>query len=267
MKTIIKIIYFDNGCRICRVGAKAFDAAKFNNGNVFSPLQEMDEVAACSIDKSRYCNELAVYDIITKETRYGVKGIVWFLEDKWGKWINVFLLPVIYQIFNFLYHVFSYNRRMIVPVYGDVENDCKPQFHWGYRLAYVFIVLLLVWLFTEWLFFAMILPSQILVFFIAFLTERKFVKMDYVGHLTTIFIQQIVLSNVFMFILGICASVLGVGYFFFLALASVFVIIFYVFTFYVHEKRIRYLGLNHRLSFLFILLTFVSHSMLILMLL
>jgi hypothetical protein len=263
----MKTMYFDNGCRVCRAGALLAGKAGMAGDSELNELQTMSAEVSCDLDAVRYCNEIAVYDKENKESRYGIKGMVWFVEDKWGKWINVFLLPVIYQIFNFLYHVFSYNRRMIVPVYGDVENDCKPQFHWGYRLAYVFIVLLLVWLFTEWLFFAMILPSLLSIFLIAFLTEKQLVKMDYVGHLTTIFAQQLFLVNVFMFVAGLCAVVLGVGYFFFLSIASLLVIIFYLFTFYVHDKRIRYLGLNRRLSFLFILLTFVSHAILILMLL
>jgi len=267
MKTANKIVFFDNGCKVCRTGALLAGKSGIASQAELTELQEMNEEVSCDLDKARYCNEIAVYDVVTKESRYGIKGMIWFLEDKWGKWINVFLLPPIYQILNFFYHIFSYNRKMIAPVYDKVENDCKPEFHWGYRLGYVFIVLFLVWLFTEWLFFVMIVPSFLSIFFIAFLTEKNLAKMDYLGHLTTIFVQQYFLGNAFMFVAGLCALALGVGYFFFLSIASFFVIIFYLFTFYVHDKRIRYLGLNRRLSFLFILLTFVSHAMLILFLL
>lgn len=263
----MKTMYFDNGCRVCRAGALLAGKAGMASDSELNELQTMSAEVSCDLDAIRYCNEIAVYDKETKESRYGIKGMVWFVEEKWGKWVNVFLFPPIYQILNFFYHIFSYNRKMIAPVYKKVENDCKPQFHWGYRLGYIFVVLFFVWLFTEWLFFVMIVPSLLSIFLIAFVTEKQLVKMDYVGHLTTIFAQQLFLVNVFMFVAGLCAVVLGVGYFFFLSIASLFVIIFYLFTFYVHDKRIRYLGLNRRLSFLFILLTFVSHAILILMLL
>ncbi len=252
----MKTIYFDNGCRVCRAGALLAGKSGMASASELNELQDMSAEVSCDLDAIRYCNEIAVYDASSKESRYGVKGIIWFLEDKWGKWINVFLLPPIYQILNFFYHIFSYNRKMIAPVYEKVENDCKPEFNWFYRLNYLlFCIAISVWvsfvmgeklvavrylsawnglwmlLFTGigWGLHALLLPF--------YKVENK---MEYLGHLATVMLSGILLQTPFLlsvFLLDDASVWLILG------LLSSNVLMHYM-----HYKRVKHLGVSQHIT-------------------
>jgi len=255
MKRSNKIIYFDNGCRICRIGAKAIGAAKLNNGNALTPLQEMDETVSCNIDKARYCNEIAVYDTSTNETRYGVKGMLWVLEEKFGKVVRLFSLPIIFHLINFFYHIFSYNRRMIAPVYKKVDGDCEPEFHWGYRLGYIGIVIICVLpIFTYYSLIFLVYPNVIAAF-LGLAIIRKEKRMEFLGHMATILIIEKFLCCVFIFLLML--DFIDVFSFFFVGI--LFLAFYFVLVQKLFEKRMKLIELNYlRYAYLPILVLYYS---------
>ena len=241
MKASTKIIYFDNGCRVCRVGAKVAGAVNLNNGNTLTPLQEMDANSACNIDKSRYCNEIAVYDSNTHETRYGVQGLLWVLEDRFGKIMRLFTLPIIYHIINFFYHIFSYNRRMIAPVYKKVDGDCEPQFHWGYRLGYIGIVIICVLpIFTSYSLIFLVYPNVIAAF-LGLAIIRKEKRMEFLVHMATILIIEKFLCCVFIFLLLL--DFIDLFSFFFVGI--LFLAFYFVLVQKLFEKRMKLIELNY----------------------
>lgn len=196
----MKTMYFDNGCRVCRTGALLAGKSGIANKAELAELQEMNEQVSCDLDKARYCNEIAVYDVLSKESRYGIKGMVWFVEDKWGKWVNVFLFPPIYQILNFFYHIFSYNRKMIAPVYEKVENDCKPEFHWGYRLGYIIIASLVSAILIKEFSFWIIFVPNLIIALLGLILSPTGKKMEYLGHLSTISLVQTLGIGTYIFV-------------------------------------------------------------------
>ncbi len=254
MKTSNKIIFFDNGCRVCRAGASLVSGTGISDQ--LNPLQTIEKSMVCDLDKTRYCNEIAVLDKETKETRYGVKGMLWVLEERIGKIVNVFLWPPLYYSIDFLYHIFSYNRKMIAPVYGKVENDCKPEFNWTYRLVYISLCVVISVLVTFWMgeslshltWFKMNGLAMLLFAGTGWITHiimfplfRIPEKMEYLGHLCTVMLSGILLQVPFL----IYCSVFGVNemlLLFSLVLSDVLMI-------YMHFKRTKYLNISNSVSF------------------
>jgi hypothetical protein len=269
MKKASKVIFFDNGCRVCRTGALLAGKSGIASQAELNELQEMNEEVSCDLDKARYCNEIAVYDVVTKESRYGIKGMIWFLEDKWGKWINVFLLPPIYQILNFFYHIFSYNRKMIAPVYDKVENDCKPEFHWFYRLFYLlfcivisvcvsFVMgekLVVVKYLDDWNGWWMLLFTGIGwgVHALLLLSYKVESKMEYLGHLATVMLSGILLQIPFLLSLSLFDNA---GAWLILGLQLSDVLMHYL-----HYKRVKYLGVSQRITFAWSITLHVTAAM------
>jgi len=248
-----KIMYFDNGCRICRAGAFIAVKSGLAGQENLNPLQDMDELAACSINQEIYCNEMAVYDPATKEIRYGVRGILWMLEDRFGKIMRVFLFPPLLLILDFIYHAFSYNRRLIAPVYTTIENDCKPEFHWGFRLSYIFLVLsfsvfisYLVGLSLSQFFssgaqyLAVVGVGWLLHFAMIFVYGVRN-KMEYYGHLATIMMAGILVQVPFVFAFY-SFGISTVWICFSLVLSDVMMSYF-------SYRRVRFLGLSQALTF------------------
>ena len=243
----MKTMYFDSGCKVCRAGALLAGKAGMASDSELNELQTMSAEVSCDLDAVRYCNEIAVYDKETKESRYGIKGMVWFVEDKWGKWVNVFLFPPIYQILNFFYHIFSYNRKMIAPVYDNVENDCKPEFHWGYRLGYIVLAFLIASLSAGFLsVYIFVIPNLIIVL-LAILMVTKDKKMEVVGHISTVMLIQILLVMLILpmnYLLGFVK--LNSSYF--IPIIDISCLVFS--TWFLYYQRMKYLGLA-RYEYLF----------------
>lgn len=257
MKNSSKILFFDKGCRLCAASANFSAKIGLAHQDQINSLQEIREEILCDIDQSRYCNELAVHDSSTKETRYGVEGIVWFLEEKWGKWINFLLWPVVFQIVNFFYKLFAYNRRLIVPTYDKVEGDCAPKFHWGFRVAYMLLVLLVIWMIGGWLslLFIAVPPVLFFIFSLRLIPE----KMEFLGHLATIILFQFALIFVLTIALNIVLLLGQLGTIFMFVFFIITAMIFYPFSYLIYSKRIRHLAMDHRLVMGFSLSTFFLH--------
>ncbi|MCX6183368.1 MAG: hypothetical protein NT150_15750 [Bacteroidetes bacterium] len=247
-----KIMYFDVGCRICRTGAFLANRSGFSEDGNLNPLQEVDPVAAGSIDKSIYCNEMAVYDPSTKDTRYGMRGILWVLEDKFGKIMRVFLFPPLFIPLSFIYHVFSYNRRMIAPVYTKVDNDCKPEFHWGYRLSYIFLIAFfsavvsfemgetLKEFFSSGYQYLFVVGAGWLIHAALLFVYGVKSKMEYYGHLSSIMIAGILLQIPFL----MCSYFVGTSTLW----LCVSLLMSDVLMTYMSFRRVKHLGLSQGLT-------------------
>ncbi len=253
MATSSKIIYFDNGCRVCRTGALLASKSGFSEQETLNPLQEMEEGAACDMEKARYCNEVAVYDPATKESRYGVKGILWVLEDKIGKIVRVFLFPPLYILINFFYHIFSYNRRMIAPAYVKMDNDCKPEFHWGFRLVYIvmaglFSAFISYWMgsslkeyFTSGYEYLLLVGAGWLIHAAMILVYRVKDKMEYYGNLASIMLAGILMQVPFLF----CFHFFGINY----NWLYVSLVLSDILMTYMSYRRVKYLDLSQGITF------------------
>lgn len=239
-------MYFDNGCRVCRTGAFLASKSGFSEEETLNPVQDMEEAVACDMEKARYCNEMAVYDPSTRETRYGVKGIAWVLEDKFGKIARVLSLQPLYSLINFFYHIFSYNRRMIAPVYTKVDNDCQPEFTWTFRLVYIAFAALIsigvssyVPIYTTYVYLLLVGTGWLLHALLIFVYGVKN-KMEYFGHLATIMLSGILLQVPFL-----------LGYYLFdLPIIVVWcaLLLSDILMTWMSYRRVKYLGLSQRIT-------------------
>ena len=243
----MKILYFDKSCRVCKVSTKIVSASGISTKANFKPLQQIDIKEMCSIDAARYCNELAVLDTQSKEVKYGISGILWYLEDKWGKWLSIFLFPPIFQLLNFLYLIFSYNRRMIAPVYEKLDKDCQPNFHWGFRLSYIFLAGIFSLFSSYWLgnalkgYFDSAL-SYVLLVVVGWILHSLFIqiysvkeKMEYYGHLTTVVLSGTLVQIPFLLLFGFWPN--NYMLLFSIVLSDIFML-------YAHYKRVKYLQIS-----------------------
>jgi predicted DCC family thiol-disulfide oxidoreductase YuxK len=130
-------LIYDDSCPLCRWYSHQFVQHGLLAGRIpFSDCHHSPAVPNLDWDRARH--EIALHDFATGQTRYGLDSLVYLLGRRvplvaWG----AKLLPVRW-FFGQLYAFVSYNRRVIVPTPpAHTSGDCAPDFHLGYRAAFI----------------------------------------------------------------------------------------------------------------------------------
>lgn len=132
------IVVFDADCPLCVSACALFARLGLVPRARQMAWQELDGALAERVWEAGIRNEMVVLGPDTGELRTGAGGILWAFEPSWARPIarllgaRPFARPV-----SFLYHVISYNRRILAPVPRTMSCDCDPDFHAGYRSAFM----------------------------------------------------------------------------------------------------------------------------------
>lgn len=135
-------IVYDDTCPMCKWYTNQFVRCGVLPNR--TPFSEMPENIQQTLDLNRSRHEIPLINTITGEVRYGLDGLMMIF----GR-----LIPMLDKILNSrffktllmpLYKFISYNRRIIVPSKSKPFGfDAAPDFHAGWRLAFIAFTLLL----------------------------------------------------------------------------------------------------------------------------
>ncbi len=204
MKTLKNhVILYDNDCPMCNVYTGAFIKAKWLNDDGRLPYQHLDDTIATEIDMDRAKDEIALYDLETKTTHYGIDSLFTIIGNGWPVFKPLFHNTVFRWMIKRLYRLITYNRKVIAAVKpkGTGRFTCAPAFNLKYRLVYLLLSLMFVgWIYSsfahliviyeEYSFLNMILFLMVQVALqstVAALTTKDKLT-DYLGNLMTVHI-------------------------------------------------------------------------------
>lgn len=147
MKTLKDhVILYDAVCPMCNLYTKGFLQYGMLEKNGRLPYQAMPDNIACSVDKVRMVNEIALVNTESGEVVYGVESLTKIIGNAFPKLQFLFRCETFNKTIDKLYKFVSFNRRVIAPNKKDEVNfsALDPSFHKTYRIAY----LVFAWLTT-----------------------------------------------------------------------------------------------------------------------
>ncbi|WP_020571849.1 hypothetical protein [Neolewinella persica] len=126
---------FDDACPMCKGYTGVFTGLNWSERRAFSKLKAGD-IPNLDLDRGRH--EIPLYNAETGEVRYGLEAMTTVIGNALPH-----LKPLIRSRFFItalkpLYWLITYNRRVIAGTKPPKEGfDCAPDYHVGWRLAYL----------------------------------------------------------------------------------------------------------------------------------
>jgi predicted DCC family thiol-disulfide oxidoreductase YuxK len=150
-----KAIVYDSTCPMCALYTKGFvkwGMLEPDNRIAFAQLEA--DTLPFPMDLHRSKHEIPLVDLQGGETLYGLDALVFLLDQKIPFIKRTVQLPPVNTFFRWLYHLVSYNRRVIIPSTPSQQGlDCTPDFHKSYRQQFIglaiLVSVLITWLFGE----------------------------------------------------------------------------------------------------------------------
>ena len=129
------IMIYDDACPMCQGYTKAFDRLGWAGRTAFSQLPG-EVLERLNVDRARH--EIPLYHPETGEVHYGLDSQLTVLK-RGLPWLTPILrLPVLKYLLKPLYNLITYNRRVIAGTRPPATGfDCAPDFHLGWRVAYL----------------------------------------------------------------------------------------------------------------------------------
>lgn len=132
-----RVIIFDDSCPMCRLytlGFVAVGAIKRENRVGFASVEDSILEA---IDQDRARHEIPLYDRESGQTLYGLEALLYLIGARFP-WMQFLLKRVWFRRgLKPLYWLITYNRRVMAGCRPAAGFDCAPDFHAGWRLAYL----------------------------------------------------------------------------------------------------------------------------------
>ncbi len=133
---------YDDACPMCSGYTGVFTRLSWSERRAFSKLKA-GEVPTLDLDRGRH--EIPLVDTATGEVRYGLEAMTTVIGNALP-----YLKPLIHSRFFIallkpLYWLITYNRRVIAGTKPPREGfDCAPDFHVGWRLTYLALMILAI---------------------------------------------------------------------------------------------------------------------------
>ncbi|HEX5761246.1 MAG TPA: hypothetical protein VF121_18830 [Thermoanaerobaculia bacterium] len=137
-----KVLVYDGDCPICIRGSRGFVRLGFLPEERRWEFQALEPGLAGRLAAAGFRNEMAVVEPASGELRTGIPGFLWLLRDGW-------LGPVARgldrrgprEALAAVYHLVSYNRRILAPPRSPIRCACDPDDRPGYQLALLVLLL------------------------------------------------------------------------------------------------------------------------------
>lgn len=137
-------LLYDTQCPLCAAYTRGFIRAGVLDPSGRTPYDDGIELYCATVDPVRARNEIALVNTNDGSVMYGLDSLRYIIGHQSAllkKWLNCeLLLMVLRQLYAFI----SFNRKVIAPVPQVATSSCVPEFHIGYRLAYLLFASLLV---------------------------------------------------------------------------------------------------------------------------
>lgn len=193
---------YDDACPMCKGYTNVFETMRWSKRRGFSTVNPED-IPELDLDRGRH--EIPLVDIETGEVRYGLEAMTTVVAEGVPFLRPLIRHPWFIALLKPLYWLITYNRRVIAGTRPPAEGfDCAPDFHTGWRLAYLGLVLAFVALLG--------FPPVIMTAGFGLATIAGLLlageRLEYLGHLFTILLMVTVVVAV---VPGTVGMVLGYG--------------------------------------------------------
>ncbi|MEL6845423.1 MAG: hypothetical protein AAFP02_19640 [Bacteroidota bacterium] len=139
------IIIYDDQCPMCQAYTHAFVEVGLLEKENRIGFADAKAEALAHLDLNRARHEIPLLDPQTGEVRYGLKALTYLLSSKLPFLRPLLHNQLVYYSLYPLYQLITYNRRLIANSRSPKEGfDCAPDFHAGYRLAYILLAAMVV---------------------------------------------------------------------------------------------------------------------------
>lgn len=136
-------LLIDKDCPMCNIYGNAFCQLELIDQNTLNPYQTIDESYAEHIDMHRAKSEIAFFNTESHTTEYGLDALIAIIAQGRDRFKAFLKSPLMYWPLLKLYRFISFNRKVIAPARPKAnERNCEPDFHLGYRWAYLLFVAL-----------------------------------------------------------------------------------------------------------------------------
>jgi len=247
----------DAHCPMCTLYGKCFTSLGLIDDKTVNPYQIEANNSYLSIDMERAKSEIALHNLATNHTSYGIDAFIEILSQGNHLIKGILQLTPIYFVLNILYMFISVNRKVITrPVRLDQVDPCHPSLNITYRVVYILTATLVTGLlltsFTSSLFLKIGWPvslhlelivcsGQVFFQWIVFKTLYTKNVWEYLGHMASISLMGAITLYTVSLILPLSSlSILALLMLFFGVVGSMFL---------EHILRSHRLGFNYSLTF------------------
>jgi predicted DCC family thiol-disulfide oxidoreductase YuxK len=138
----VKVLVYDGDCPLCNAASAAFVRLRLVRGEDRRPFQEFQgEVRERLLDAGIH-NEMAVLDPESGGIRSGFPGFLWLLRETWlAPLARLLDRPLFRGVGDRVYHMVSYNRRILTPPKSGITCACDPDPSPGYQVALIVLLL------------------------------------------------------------------------------------------------------------------------------
>jgi hypothetical protein len=136
-------LLIDQDCAMCGIYAKFFVKSGCVDSTTIVFYQTVPDEVFNQIDKKRATSEVALYNLETGETTYGVASFITILGHRypWIKRLFSWKIPLF--LITKLYRFISFNRSVISgKVQRTTQRLCEPPVHLVYRWTYLILATL-----------------------------------------------------------------------------------------------------------------------------
>jgi len=193
----------DQDCPMCNLYGKCFTKFGMVDHETVAPYQSIDQRHADKIDMERAKNEIALFEVNTKETYYGIDALIKIVLGSQSTFASILKLPLFYIPLKKIYKFISFNRKVIYPTQTKLgeARSCEPESNVKYRVLYILFVAMLTGLilnqflvgiksafgFPENPFLEYVIClGQVVWQGIAIITLNKNKILDYLGNMSTV---------------------------------------------------------------------------------
>lgn len=138
-----EVLVYDGDCPLCIAAVNALARAGLVARDAVRAYQDLDGDVAARLWEAGIRNEMAAYDPASGEVWSGVRALLRATRgSRLRPLVRVLELPPVTALLSLGYRLVSYNRRILAPREpGPVRCACDPDFHLGYRLGLVALLL------------------------------------------------------------------------------------------------------------------------------
>lgn len=138
-----EMLVYDGDCPLCVGAVNVLARTGLVARDTLRPYQDLEGEVAEVLWDAGIRNEMAAYDPASGRVWSGVRALLHAMRvSRLGPVVRVLELPPITALLSLGYRLVSYNRRILAPREpGTVRCACDPDFHAGYRIGLIAILL------------------------------------------------------------------------------------------------------------------------------